>query len=248
MLYGKSGSCQSARMNNPSNLRVPLRSIGPLLMVLLLTATAGRLPVVLAQEKSSASKWETEIKAFEASDRTNPPPKGAILFIGSSSIRLWKTLAQDFPKHKVINRGFGGSQIIDSVELADRIVLPYEPRMIVFYAGGNDINANKTPEQVFADFKAFVEKVHAKLPATGVAYISIAPNPARWTQVEKVKVANRLIEDYTRKNPKLTFIDVFSQMLGDDGKPKPDIYVADNLHMNAKGYALWTSIVGPYLK
>ena len=117
---------------------------------------------MLAQTNSAP--FEAEIKAFEAGDKTNPPPKEAILFIGSSSIRLWKTMAQDFPRHKVINRGFGGSQIIDSVNYAERIVIPYHPKQIVLYAGGNDINAGKSPEQVFGDFKSFVQKVQAAVP------------------------------------------------------------------------------------
>ncbi len=199
------------------------------------------------QSEQKPLPFEKEILAFEASDRTNPPPRGAILFIGSSSIRLWKTLAQDFPGHRVINRGFGGSQIIDSVRYADRIVFPYQPKQIVLYAGGNDINAKKTPEQVFADYRAFVKKVHAKLPRTRIAYISIAPNPARWAQVEQVKEANRLIADHTKTDRRLTFIDTFTHMLGADGQPLPDIYVADRLHMNAKGYELWKGIVGPAL-
>ena len=204
-------------------------------------------PGLWAQEVR-ISKWEKDIAAFEASDRTNPPPQGAILFIGSSSIRMWKTLARDFPGHKVINRGFGGSEIADSVEFADRIVLPYTPGRILMYAGGNDINAGKPPEQVLADFKAFVEHVHRKLPETRVSFISIAPNPARWAQIEQVKAANKSIEDYTRTNPKLSFINVFPHMLGPDGKPLPDIYLPDKLHMNAKGYAIWTTIIGPLLE
>lgn len=203
---------------------------------------------VAAQPTTKPQPFAAEIAAFEASDKTNPPPKQAILFIGSSSIRLWKTLAQDFPGHKVINRGFGGSQIIDSVNYAERIVSPYEPRQIVMYAGGNDINAGKTPEQVFADYKAFVAKVHAALPRTTIAYISIAPNPARWSQVDRVKAANRLIEAHTRTDPRLRFINVFPQMLGEDGAPKSGIFVEDGLHMNAKGYALWREIVGAYLR
>ncbi len=194
------------------------------------------------------SKWEKDIAAFEAADKTNPPPKGAILFIGSSSIRMWKSLAKDFPEHKVINRGFGGSEISDSVQFAERIVFPYEPKRIIMYAGGNDINGGKSPERVFADFKAFVEKVRQRLPNTPISYISIAPNPARWAQVEKVKAANALIEEYTQRNPKLSFINVFPRMLGEDGKPLPDIYLQDRLHMNAKGYAIWTSIIRPLLK
>src|SRR5262249_45329780 len=183
--------------------------------------------------KTAASPFEAEIRAFEASDKANPPPSGAIVFIGSSSIRLWKTLAQDFPEYKVLNRGFGGSQIADAVQFADRIVLPYKPSMVVFYAGGNDINAGKSPEQVFADFKEFVEKVRSGLPTTRFAYISIAPNPARWKQVEKVKTANGLMEAYCKANH-LTFINVFPHMLGPDGQPRPELYVEDRLRMNAK--------------
>jgi lysophospholipase L1-like esterase len=215
---------------------------------LLAVLSAALSSPAFSQEKSKSSPFESEIKAFEASDRTNPPPQEGILFIGSSSIRLWKTLARDFPGRNVINRGFGGSQIIDSVQFADRVVLPYQPKQIILYAGGNDINAGKTPEEVFADFKAFVGKVQARLPATDIAYVSIAPNPARWAQVEKVKAANRLIEAFTAMNRKLTFINVFPRMLAEDGQPRPEIYAPDRLHMNAKGYELWVSIIKPYLK
>lgn len=219
-------------------------------LVLLLTILGFPLCHLTAADHSSTqqSKWETEIAAFETADRTNPPPKKAILFIGSSSIRLWKTLAQDFPRHNVINRGFGGSEIADSVQYAERIVIPAEPRLIVLYAGGNDIHGGKSPEQVFADFKSFIAKVHAKLPRTRIAYISIAPNPARWAQVERVRATNKLIADYARKNSRrLDFIDVFPHMLGSDGLPKPDIYAPDRLHMNTNGYKLWTGLVQKHL-
>ena len=196
----------------------------------------------------TTNRWDKDIAAFEAQDRTNPPPIGAILFIGSSSIRLWKTLAEDLPDHKVINRGFGGSQIDDSIHFVDRMVVPYQPKRIVMYAGGNDINGGKTPEQVASDFKAFVAKVHAKLPDTKIAYISIAPNPARWAQVERVKGANGLIREFTTTDKRLSFIDVFPHMLGNDGMPLPDIFVDDRLHMNEKGYAIWKKVVGNALK
>jgi lysophospholipase L1-like esterase len=210
-------------------------------------ATQKATPPPTTQEDGKPLPFIQEILAFETSDRTNPPPRGAILFVGSSSIRLWKTLAQDFPGHRVVNRGFGGSQIIDSVRYADRIVFPYKPKQIVMYAGGNDINAKKTPEQVFADYKAFVKKVHAELPRVQIAYISIAPNPARWAQVEQVRQANQMIADFTKTDRRLTYIDTFTRMLGPDGQPLPDIYVSDRLHMNAKGYELWKGIVGPVL-
>lgn len=214
---------------------------------LVLIQTLLRAAPAKVNQKEFLSRYEEAISAFEASDKTNPPPTGAILFIGSSSIRFWKSLAQDFPEHQVINRGFGGSHIIDSVVYADRIVTPYRPSRIVFYAGGNDINAGKTPEQVLGDFCAFVAKVHATLPETSIAYISIAPNPARWAQVDRVKAANRLIEKFTETSPRLKFINVFPHMLGADGLPRPDIFLEDQLHMNAKGYELWKSIIQPGL-
>ena len=198
---------------------------------------------------AATNAFEKEILAFEASDKTNPPPKNAILFIGSSSIRMWKTLAQDFPDEKVINRGFGGSQISDSIHYTDRIVIPYAPRLIVFYAGGNDINAKRSAETVANDFKTFVAKVREKLPNTHIAYISIAGNPARWAQVSEVRKANTLIRGFTTTDPhKLSFIDVFPHMMAENGEPKPEIFVADRLHMNEKGYAIWKRVVGEHLK
>ena len=186
--------------------------------------------------------------AFAKADAAKPPEKGGIVFVGSSSIVKWKSLAKDFPEHKVVNRGFGGSQLFDSVNYFDRAVLPHQPRLIVLYAGGNDINAGKTPERVFSDFKAFVALAHQKLPQTRVACISIAGNPARWKQVEQVREANRLIEQFTKTDPQLVFINVFPHMMGPDGTPKPDIFVEDKLHMNEKGYAIWKEVVGPFLK
>lgn len=199
------------------------------------------------QTETNALKFETVIRAFEKADQTSPPPPNAILFIGSSSIRLWTNLVHDFPGKPVFNRGFGGSHISDSVHYADRIVIPYRPRLIVFYAGGNDIHAGKTPEQVLGDFKVLVAKVHGQLPQTRIHYISIAPNPARWKELERVKAANQLIADYISTDKTLTFIDVFSAMLGPDGLPR-DIYRADKLHMNLQGYEIWTKIIAPYLE
>ena len=224
-------------------MRIPL--IVPLLWLAVTTALA-QTPAPDQTNKPNA--FEKEILAFEASDRTNPPPRHAILFVGSSSIRLWKTLAQDFPNRRVINRGFGGSQIADSILFADRIVLPYEPATIVFYAGGNDLNAGKTPQVVFHDYKTFVEKVRTKLPDTQIAYISIAGNPARWSQIERVREANQLIQAYSRTLPGLSYIDTATAMLGADGLPRPEIFVADKLHMNTNGYAIWTRVIGAHLQ
>lgn len=233
-------------------MNLPSRSIATLLLgwlavIGVISSGCQTKPVVLAPLEDSLP-FAKEINAFTASDATNPPPRGGILFVGSSSIRLWKTLKQDLPDLPVLNRGFGGSQVIDSVNYADRIVFPYKPRHIVIYAGGNDINAKKTPEQVFADFRAFVAKVHAQLPRTRISYISIAPNPARWSQIVQVREANRLIEEFTRTDKRLGYIDTHQHMLGADGQPKPDIFVDDRLHMNPRGYEIWTRVVGDYLR
>jgi lysophospholipase L1-like esterase len=206
---------------------------------------AGVLP---AQTAHDSTRFEKEIAAFEAADRKNPPPPNGILFIGSSSIRLWKTLEQDFPGQPVINRGFGGSHIIDAVHFMDRVVVPYRPRLVVLYAGGNDINSGKTPEQVFKDYKQFVTTVHKSLPDTRIAFISIAPNPARWHQIEQVRETNRRVEQHARSDARLAYIDVFSAMLGTDGLPRPEIFVDDRLHMNEQGYKIWSKRVGPLLR
>jgi lysophospholipase L1-like esterase len=126
--------------------------------------------------------------------------------------------------------------------------MPYKPKMIVFYAGDNDLNDKKTPEQVFADYKQFVEKVRAKLPKVRIAFISIKPSPSRAALLDKMIAANKLIKDYSTKKKNLRYIDVFNRMIGKDGKPRPELFVDDNLHMNAAGYALWTKIVGPYVR
>ena len=202
-------------------------------------------PNSLASQHSE--KWEPEIAAFEASDRTNPPPKDCIVFVGSSSIRMWSGLKSDFPGLPVINRGFGGSELADSVHFANRIIVPYKPREVVIYAGGNDLANGKSPELVFGDFVALFETIHQQLPKASVVFIATAPNPSRWKLVEKMKRFNSLSRDYCNEHG-ATFVDVFTVMLGPDGLPQPDIYREDGLHMNAKGYSIWRAALTPYIK
>ena len=199
-----------------------------------------------AQTDPKATRWEAEIRAFETSDRTNPPPHGAILFLGSSSFRLWKTLPQDFPGKAVINRGFGGSEISDSTALADRIIFPYHPRLIVLYAGDNDLANGKSASQVVADYLAFVHTVRARLPEVQIAFLSIKPSPSRWHLKTQIEAANQEIAAIKEKG--LLFIDVYHPMLGPDGNPDPELFMPDKLHPNAKAYHLWTRVIAPYLK
>lgn len=234
------------RRNPHSARRRPAFAAGGVAMLLALFATGCRHLPPNSLATHDSSKWEKEIAALEARDRTNPPPPGCIVFVGSSSIRLWKTLAADFPGLPVVNHGFGGSQLADSVNFADRIILPAQPRQVVIYAGGNDLNAGKPPELVYGDFVALATKLHTALPRAQIAFIASAPNPARWAQVENVKRLNALVEAWCRRHGH-TFINVFPLMLGPDGLPRPDIFVADRLHMNEKGYALWREAVAPHL-
>ncbi len=197
---------------------------------------------------ASAIKWQGAINAHIKSDATAPPPANPIVFVGSSSIVRWKSLAQDFPGLPVMNRGFGGSEMFDSLNYAHRVIIPYRPRQVIVYAGGNDLNAGKTPERVIADFKSLVARIHIDLPDTRISVISIAGNPKRWAQVDKVRSTNQMLEEFTKTDPRLRFINVFPKMMGANGMPLPDIFVADQLHMNEKGYVIWTEVVRPYLK
>lgn len=194
---------------------------------------------------SSTSRWEPEIRAFENHDRTNPPPQDAVLFLGSSSIRKWNRLAKDFPGVRVINRGFGGSEIHDSTEFAGRIVFPYHPRVIVFYAGDNDLAAGKSSDQVVAEYTNFVATVHAKLPATRIVFISIKPSPIRWKLKEQIVETNRRIAAV--KADWLAYVDVYSTMLDADGNPRKDLFQSDGLHPNEKAYRMWVPLIRPLL-
>ena len=192
-------------------------------------------------------KWEPEIQKFEAADRAQMPPKGANLFVGSSSIRFWTNLVDSFPKKKVIQRGFGGSTMIDALHFVDRIVIPYEPKQIFVYEGDNDLAGGKTNEKISAEFAEFVEKVHAKLPKTKIWYISTKPSPSRWKLETKARALNAQIEWRSKAHKNVGYIDVWTPMLGADGNPRPDIFREDKLHMNAEGYEIWRKIIGKKL-
>jgi lysophospholipase L1-like esterase len=196
-----------------------------------------------ASTLTGPAKWESQVQAYEKADQASPPPQGAVLFVGSSSIRMWKTLEEDFKPTKVLGRGIGGSTIADQVFYVDRLVLPYKPSQIVFYAGDNDLAGKKPAEQVAADYKAFVEKVRKALPDVKIHFLAIKPSPSRAALWDEGQKANRLVREYAEKTPGLSYIDVAAPMLGPDGKPKPEIFLADKLHLNRQGYELWIPLV-----
>lgn len=214
-----------------------------------LTALAASLLLLVPSSLSGAEpdRWEEDIAAFEAADRQDAPARGGIVFIGSSSIRKWN-LNCWLPGKKAVNRGFGGSQMADSAHYAGRILIPLKPKRVVLYAGDNDINAGKTPAVVLADYKSFVAEVHAALPDTKIAFIAIKPSLKRWNLVGTMREANTLIRQVAASDPRLDYIDIDGPMLGTDGKPKPELFADDGLHLSDAGYRLWTSIVKPYLR
>ena len=205
-----------------------------------------------AQTEAKPGPFEAEITAFEKKDMVHPPAAGGVVFVGSSSFRMWKNLETAFPGVPVINRGFGGSELSDSVKYVHRIVTPYRPAMVVVYAGDNDISAGKSPETVCADFQKLVEEIHSDLPQTHIAFLSIKPSIARWKLVDKMKEANQLIQSFIKKHAGrdhlLEYIDIFPAMLNEEGEPRPELFKSDGLHPTDECYRLWQKIIAPHLK
>jgi lysophospholipase L1-like esterase len=207
-------------------------------LVALLVTTAA-----WAVDKSPA-RFDEAIARFEQQDKDSPPPANPIVFVGSSTTQLWK-LKRGFADLPCLNRGYSGSHIADSVHFADRIVIPYRPRVVVVGAGGNDIASGKTPEQVCEDFKALVRKIHAALPQTKIFYVSLYPSVASAKIDDKLCEVNARIEAFSRTDARLGYIDTRTRMTSPDGGPRPELFREDKLHMNDQGYAIWDEIAGP---
>jgi lysophospholipase L1-like esterase len=209
-----------------------------------------RLAMYAGEQALAPDFWESTIADFEAQDRRAPPPAGAFVFTGSSSITWWTSLEQDMAPMPVINRGFGGSKIGDVVRYADRIVVPYRPGAVVLFAGTNDIAEPMpaTAEAVFIGYRAFLEKVFASLPATHIYYVGITPTPVRWPLWPVAEAANQLIRAHTAGDPRLHYIDLTQQFLRPDGLPNHRLYQPDGVHPNALGYERWTATIKPILE
>lgn len=205
-------------------------------------------PIAASAADRDYGVWENEIAAFEKSDLAVPPPKGALLFTGSSTIRLWTTLASDLPVHQVINRGFGGSQIVDATHFAERMIFLYSPRMIFLRAGGNDIHQGKSAEQVFADFQQFVAKVRTQLPKTEIVFIALCPNISRAKDTAKATALNTMVSEYSQQTARVKYLDAAGISLDSEGRTLPDLFVEDMLHFNAAGYQLMAEKVREFLK
>lgn len=198
-------------------------------------------------DKADFAKWENDISAIEDKIKSGESAPGSIVFVGSSSIRMWK-LEDSFPDLKTCNHGFGGSQMADSVHFFERIVAPVKPSIIVVYAGDNDIAQKKLPETVAADFAQFCAKVKKQLPdCQRVVYVSIKPSVKRWALADTMKSANKLIETQCEKDEKLQYLDVWTTMLDANGQPRPELLLNDGLHMTADGYKIWNDALKPLL-
>ena len=223
-----------------------------LLLALVLAGAA--CDAAAASEPAAATlaappQWDAAFAAFAADDVAHPHPAGGVLFVGSSSIRLWSNLEDQFKNLPVvIKRGFGGSQLSDCVKNLSRLVLRYRPHTVLVYAGDNDLAAGTAPREVLRRFTAFVDGVHRDLPDTRIVYISIKPSPSRIALLSRIRETNALIQDYADNVREVDYIDVFTPMLDASGKPRADLFRDDALHLNAQGYALWKQIIGPHVR
>lgn len=197
---------------------------------------------------SIESRWRVSLDGFAALDRAHAPAPGGVVFVGSSSIRLWNDLEREFGTDGIVKRGFGGSRMADCARYVAQLVLPYKPRVVVVYAGDNDLAEGDTPQGVLQSYVEFVRRVHEALPETRIAYISIKPSPSREALMPQAIQTNELIETYSKGDPKLAYIDIYSRMLDAKGRPRAELFLADALHLNPAGYAIWKSAIVDHLR
>jgi len=194
----------------------------------------------------TAIPFEKDVLALEAAFKKNNSPTGGVLLYGSSSIRLWKGMSEDFAGLKVLNHGFGGSTAPEALRYFDRLVVPVKPSTIVFYEGDNDLKKGRTPEQFLSDVQSFVQKVEAKLPNTKIIILSVKPSPSRVDLMSTQRKVNSMVEGWIKqsKDPRVTFVNTFNSMLDASGKPRVELFGPDKLHMNRDGYKIWTKLIG----
>jgi lysophospholipase L1-like esterase len=205
--------------------------------------------VLMCKTMVWAQPFAGEISAFKKMDSIAMPAKGQILLAGSSSFTLWKDVQNYFPAYPILNRGFGGSSLTDLIYYAEDVIFPYEPKQIIIYCGENDFAGNDSlyPSQVAQRFMDLFSLIRARYKKVPIAYVSMKPSPSRQHLMAKFNVANVMIRNFLKKKKRTSFIDVYHKMLNTDGTPLKDIFLADNLHMNAKGYAIWKELIEPVL-
>ncbi|MCG6158514.1 GDSL-type esterase/lipase family protein [Rubinisphaera margarita] len=200
------------------------------------------LPAFAADEPSNENRFESSIQAFEKADTEHQPGPGGIVFVGSSSIRMWDT-EKWFPEQNVINRGFGGSQTSDVLHFFDRVIKKYEPRTIVFYCGDNDIAHGKTTKEVIADFRTLMKNIRQTVPGATVYYLPIKPSLKRWDMWDDMNSVNLKVQKMAERHDDLVYVDTATVLLNEQGEPRDDVFAKDGLHLNETGYELWTDVV-----
>jgi lysophospholipase L1-like esterase len=204
-------------------------------------------PTALQASPTPGNPFESEVTALETKLSQSPATPGPIVFYGSSSIRLWKSLSQDFPNYSVLNCGFGGSRLADCARYANRLVLPRKPSAVVIYAGDNDLALGTAPEKAFQTFQQLFGIFRSYSASMPIAFVSVKPSPARCMYLDNIRKFNRLVEDYLQTRPETDYIDVFSDMLGPDQKPIPSLFVSDKIHLSPAGYQILRREIGEFL-
>ncbi len=204
--------------------------------------------ILFFEDNPDPLRFQDEINSYKQADKIDPPPDGCYLFIGSSSMRMWKTLEEDFRDYPVINRGFGGSHYSDAIYYFEDLVLVYDPEKIVIYEGDNDIAGNKSPNTIMKDLKELLRMIRVNLDQPDIAIISAKPSPSRWDLKNKYEKLNARIKKLASKNEDLTYIDVYTNMLNENGLPEPELFLEDSLHMTEKGYEIWKEQIRPFIE
>jgi lysophospholipase L1-like esterase len=196
-----------------------------------------------------AQPFIKEIKAFQSADSALMPPQNAILFAGSSSFRLWKNIQEDFQGYTIVNRGFGGSALPDVIRYREEILFPYHPKQVVIYCGENDfaIDPKLPSDSVVERFKTLFKMIRERFKKTNITYVSMKPSPSRWKMKDQMMAANEGIKTYLKSQRRTNYVDIWGPMLAENGEPMKDLFLSDNLHMNAKGYAIWKEAITHFL-
>ena len=215
-----------------------------LLFILFIYFYTAFFPHIYAQEND---RFKEEVEALSEKYQQVNWEKGGVVFTGSSSIRLWKTLENDFPKANIINTGFGGSQTHELILYLDELVISFEPKKVFIYVGENDINAGKSVRQIINEYGVILGRVSASNPEVAFYFIGVKPSPSRWDKKGQMEALNTEIQKIAQSKENVTYIDVWTTMLDKDGNPNETLFVEDRLHMNAKGYEIWKKAVKPYL-
>ena len=201
-----------------------------------------------SQENPDPKRFEKNIVAFEEADKANPPAsENLALFVGSSSIVMWKSVKEDFKGYNVINRGFGGSHNSDIIYYFDRVIKRYNPSKIVYYEGDNDIASKKPVEQAFGDFVTVAELIKKHLPKTKVAVLSAKPSPSRWHWRQEYEEYNERVRVFCHNESQFEYADIFTPMIEKFGRPEGELYVGDSLHMSPKGYEIWKEVITDFI-